>query len=132
LICITVQMLYSRLGGMAVMPHRTHGEGMVHLADTPRLQAAASETGIPAELPPALQGGRHHRREGRPVDRTVKVAPRVEMQVARRLRLAASVGARSMSAVVNAVLDEALPSLEEIRAQLAGPMGEGSGDGDSR
>jgi hypothetical protein len=34
-----------------------------------------------------------------------------------------------MSAVVNDVLDEALPSLEEIRAQLAGPAGEGSGDG---
>jgi hypothetical protein len=106
--------------------------GMVHLADTARPQAAATEAGIPAQLSPALQGGRHHGRKGRPVDRTVKIAPRVEMQVARRLRLAASVGARSMSAVVNAVLDEALPSLEEIRAQLVGPVGEGSGDCDSR
>lgn len=105
---------------------------MVHLADIARPQAPASETGIPADLPPALQGGRHYGRKERPVGRTVKIAPRVEMQVARRLRLAASVGARSMSAVVNAMLDEALPSLEEIRAQLAGPVGEGSGDCDSR
>jgi plasmid stability protein len=66
------------------------------------------------------------------VDRKVKITPRVGTQVARRLRLAASVGARSMSAVVNDVLDEALPSLEEIRAQLAGPVREGSGDGGSR
>jgi len=41
--------------------------------------------------------------------------------VARRLRLAASVRSRSMSAMVNDALDEALPSLEEIRMQLAAP-----------
>ena len=53
------------------------------------------------------------------------------MQVARRLRLAASVGARSMSAVVNDVLDESLPSLEEIRNQLASAAAEGgAADGD--
>ena len=52
---------------------------------------------------------------------TVKISPRVAMQVARRLRLAASVRSRSMSAVVNDVLDEALPSLEDIRTQLAIP-----------
>jgi hypothetical protein len=63
------------------------------------------------------------------MNRTVKIAPRIGAQVARRLRLAASVRSRSMSAVVNEVLDEALPSLEEIRALLAGPAGEGSGDG---
>jgi plasmid stability protein len=64
------------------------------------------------------------------VDRTVKITPRVAPQVARRLRLAASVGARSMSAVVNDVLDTALPSLEEIRMQLASPAaGERTGDG---
>jgi hypothetical protein len=32
-----------------------------------------------------------------------------------------------MSAVVNDVLDQALPSLEEIRDQLAGTAGEGGG-----
>ena len=60
---------------------------------------------------------------------TVKITPRVTAQVARRLRLAASVGSRSMSAVVNEVLDTALPSLEEIRMQLAIPAaGERTGD----
>ena len=49
---------------------------------------------------------------------TVKITPRVAAQVARRLRLAASVRSRSMSAIVNDALDEALPSLEEIRMQL--------------
>jgi hypothetical protein len=49
---------------------------------------------------------------------TVKITPRVAAQVARRLRLAASVRSRSMLAMVNDVLDEALPSLEEIRVQL--------------
>ncbi len=46
---------------------------------------------------------------------TVKITPRVAAQVARRLRLAASVRSRSMSAMVNDALDKALPSLEEIR-----------------
>lgn len=52
---------------------------------------------------------------------TVMITPRVAAQVARRLRLAASVRSRSMSAMVNDVLDEALPSLEEIRMQLTLP-----------
>jgi hypothetical protein len=55
------------------------------------------------------------------VERTVKITPRVAAQVARRLRLAASVCSRSMSAMVNDALDETLPSLEEIRMQLASP-----------
>jgi len=64
------------------------------------------------------------------MDRRVKITPRVGVQVARRLRLAAGVRSRSMSAVVNDVLDQALPSLEEITAQLTGlAMGEGGGDG---
>jgi hypothetical protein len=66
------------------------------------------------------------------MDPKVKITPRIGTQVARRLRLAASVGARSMSAVVNDVLDEALPSMDEIRAQLTAPVSEGSGDGGSR
>jgi hypothetical protein len=61
---------------------------------------------------------------------TVKISPRIGVQVARRLRLAASVGSRSMSAVVNDVLDRTLPSLEEIRNQLDSPAGEG-GDADA-
>lgn len=52
---------------------------------------------------------------------TVKISPRIGAQVARRLRLAASVRSRSMSAMVNDALDQALPSLEEIRMQLAAP-----------
>ena len=56
---------------------------------------------------------------------TVKISPRITAGVVRRLRLAASMQARSMSAVVNDVLDQALPSLEKIRDQLAGPEGEG-------
>lgn len=55
---------------------------------------------------------------------TVKITPRIAAQVARRLRLAASVRSRSMSALVNDALDKALPSLEEIRMQLAPPAGE--------
>ena len=58
---------------------------------------------------------------------TVKITPRVAAGVARRLRLAASVRSRSMSAMVNDVLDEALPSLEEIRVQLAAPAAAGPG-----
>ena len=54
----------------------------------------------------------------------MKITPRVAAQVARRLRLAASVRSRSMSAMVNDALDEALPSLEEIRMQLALPAAE--------
>ncbi len=60
------------------------------------------------------------------MDGRVKIAPRIAAPVARRLRLAASVRSLSMSAVVNDVLDAALPSLEEIRAQLAAPAGEGA------
>jgi hypothetical protein len=55
------------------------------------------------------------------VELTVKITPRVAAQVARRLRLAASVRSLSMSAMVNDALDEMLPSLEEIRVQLAAP-----------
>ena len=55
---------------------------------------------------------------------TVKITPRVAAQVARRLRLAASVRSRSMPAMVNDALDEALPSLEEIRMQLTLPATE--------
>ena len=60
------------------------------------------------------------------MDARVKIAPRIAVPVARRLRLAASMRSLSMSAVVNDVLDQALPSLEEIRAQLAAPAGEGA------
>jgi plasmid stability protein len=68
---------------------------------------------------------------------TVKITPRVAAQVARRLRLAASVRSRSMSAMVNDALDEALPSLEEIRMQLTLPaaspvLDEGTSDGSDR
>lgn len=63
--------------------------------------------------------------EGVPATR-VKITPRVAAEVARRLRLAAGEQARSQSAVVNEVLDQGLPSLDEIRARLAGP---GNGDG---
>ncbi len=66
------------------------------------------------------------------MDPRVKITPRIAAPVARRLRLAASVGARSMSAVVNEVLDQALPSLDEIRAQLAAPAGERGSDAGSR
>jgi len=61
----------------------------------------------------------------------VKITPRVSVAVARRLRLAAGLRSRSMSAVVNEVLDAALPSLDEIRAQLAVPDGDERG-GDVR
>lgn len=60
---------------------------------------------------------------------TVKITPRVAAQVARGLRLAASVRSRSMSAMVNDVLDEALPSLEEIRMQLTLPASEAAAAG---
>ena len=60
---------------------------------------------------------------------TVKITPRVAAQVARRLRLAASVRSRSMSAMVNDALDEALPSLEEIRMQLTLPAAEAAAAG---
>jgi len=55
---------------------------------------------------------------------TVKISPRVAAQLARRPRLAVSVRSRSMSAMVNDALDEALPSLEEIRMQLTLPAAE--------
>ena len=58
------------------------------------------------------------------MDLTVKITSRVAAQVARRLRLAASVRSRSMSAMVNDALDAALPSLEEIRMQLTLPAAE--------
>ena len=61
------------------------------------------------------------------MDLTVKITPRVAAGVARRLRLAASVRSRSMSAMVNDALDEALPTLEEIRTQLACPAAGESG-----
>ena len=64
------------------------------------------------------------------MDLTVKITPRVSREVARRLRLAASMGSRSMSAVVNDALDETLPSLEEIGIQLTGPAGHGGEPGD--
>ena len=65
------------------------------------------------------------------MDLTVKITPRVSREVARRLRLAASMRSRSMSAVVNDALDETLPSLEEIGTQLAGPVtGRGGQAGD--
>lgn len=66
------------------------------------------------------------------MDARVKIAPRVAASVARRLRLAASMQALSMSAVVNDVLDRALPSLEEIRAHLAGSAEEGASGADGR
>jgi hypothetical protein len=49
----------------------------------------------------------------------VKITPRIARPVARRLRLAAGLRSASMSAVVNDVLDEALPTLDQIRALLA-------------
>jgi hypothetical protein len=52
---------------------------------------------------------------------TVKITPRIAAQVARRLRLAASIRSSSMSRLVNDALDETLPSLDEIRMQLAAP-----------
>jgi hypothetical protein len=63
---------------------------------------------------------------------TEKISPRVAAEVARRLRLAASLGPRSMSSVVNDALDETLPSLEEIRNQLAGPPAAERGGADDR
>jgi predicted transcriptional regulator len=63
------------------------------------------------------------------VELTVKITPRVAAQVARRLRLAASVRSRSMSAMVNDALDQVLPSLEEIRMQLAAPAAGQAGAG---
>ena len=59
---------------------------------------------------------------------TGKITPRVAPQVAWRLRLAASMRSLSMSRVVNDALDEVLPSLEEIRTQLAVPV---SGDAEA-
>jgi predicted DNA-binding protein len=59
-----------------------------------------------------------------------QISPRVAAQVAQRLRLAASLCSRSMSAMVNEALDEKLPSLEEIRRQLDGVPREG-GDADA-
>jgi hypothetical protein len=58
---------------------------------------------------------------------TVKITPRVAAQVARRLRLAASMRSSSMSRLVNDALDKTLPSLEEIRMQLAAPAAGESG-----
>jgi predicted DNA-binding protein len=58
---------------------------------------------------------------------TKQISPRVTSQVAQRLRLAASLCSRSMSAMVNEALDEKLPSLEEIGRQLDSAQREGSG-----
>jgi hypothetical protein len=60
---------------------------------------------------------------------TVTITPRVAAQVARRLRLAASVRSRSMPAMASDALDEALPSLDEIRMQLTLPAAEASAAG---
>ena len=63
----------------------------------------------------------------------VKITPRIAAPLARRLRLAASLRSSSMSAVVNDVLDQALPSLDEIRARLAAPaLGQEESDAGSR
>jgi len=63
----------------------------------------------------------------------VKITPRITVPVARRLRLAASLRSSSLSAVVNDVLDKALPSFDEIRAQLAASAAGEEGSGaDSR
>jgi hypothetical protein len=68
-----------------------------------------------------------------PMGQKVKITPRITVPVARRLRLAASLRSVSMSAVVNDVLDEALPSLDQIRAQLAAAAaGEGGFDAHDR
>jgi predicted DNA-binding protein len=67
------------------------------------------------------------------MERTKQISPRVAAQVAQRLRLAASLWSRSMSAMVNEALDEKLPSLEEISRQLGGASPEGGGaDADVR
>ncbi len=64
------------------------------------------------------------------MDSKVKITPRIGATVARRLRLAAGLGPHSMSALVDDALDQVLPSLEEIRSQLAAPAtGEGGSDG---
>ena len=57
---------------------------------------------------------------------TKQISPRVTSQVAQRLRLAASLCSRSMSAMVNEALDEKLPSLEEIGRRLDNAQCEGS------
>jgi plasmid stability protein len=69
---------------------------------------------------PCRPGGTESRK-GTRMELTVKITPRVAAQVARRLRLAASVRTRSMPAMASDALDEALPSLEEIRMQLTLP-----------
>jgi hypothetical protein len=62
-----------------------------------------------------------------------QISPRVAAGVAQRLRLAASLCSRSMSAMVNEALDEKLPSLEEIRRQLDGASHErGGADAEAR
>jgi len=64
------------------------------------------------------------------MDQKVKITPRIGTGVARRLRLAAGLGPRSMSALVDDALDRVLPSLEEIRSQLGAlAAGEGGSDG---
>jgi hypothetical protein len=62
----------------------------------------------------------------------VKITPRITVPVTRRLWLAASLRSTSISAVVNDVLDEALPSLDDIRARLAAPALEGESDAGNR
>ena len=68
-------------------------------------------------------------RKGTRMELTVKITPRLAAQVARRLRLAASVRSRSMPAMAGDALDEALPSLEEIRMQLTLPAAEAAAAG---
>jgi hypothetical protein len=89
----------------------TPGEGARVIPDQPR--AAYGRQAGPWTA--ADEGG------GGVIPGTVKITPRVAAQVARRLRLAASMRSSSMSRLVNDALDAALPSLEEIRMQLAAP-----------
>jgi plasmid stability protein len=77
---------------------------------------------------PCRPGGTESRK-GTRMELTVKITPRVAAQVARRLRLAASVRTRSMPAMASDALDEALPGLEEIRMQLTLPAAETSAAG---
>jgi hypothetical protein len=71
--------------------------------------------------------------EGMRMEATKQISPRVAAQVAQRLRLAAGLCSRSMSAIVNEVLDEKLPSMEEIRRQLDGESSErGASDAEAR
>jgi hypothetical protein len=76
--------------------------------------------------------GEGREREAGRMALTVKITPRISSEVARRLRLAASMRSRSMSAVVNDALDPSLPSLAEIGTQLTGPAAGGAGESGDR